>query len=80
MHTSPKLEIMIVCVSRSIIKIEVVLGAQNITQTETTQLRVITQTYTIHPGWNSKKILNDLAVIKFPTAIKLTSNDFLVYF
>ncbi|KAK9876062.1 hypothetical protein WA026_011172 [Henosepilachna vigintioctopunctata] len=55
----------------SVYSLEVILGAHNISKKECTQVSVTTRNYTIHPGWNSKKFINDIALIRLPNPVKI---------
>lgn len=46
-----------------------------IQQAEPTQVRIITSSWTIHPGWNAATIANDIAVIHLPTAVALNGKQ-----
>lgn len=50
-----------------------IIGAHDITEQESTQLRVSSNKFIIHPQWNEKKLENDIALVKLPSPIKETS-------
>ncbi|XP_066996392.2 brachyurin [Anabrus simplex] len=53
---------------------EVILGAHNVREEESTQVRLTSTEITIHPEWNSLLLQNDLALIKLPQSVQLNEN------
>lgn len=53
---------------------EVILGAHNKNIVESTQVRITATQFTMHPDWNSRKLQNDVALIKLPTPVTFTRN------
>lgn len=51
-----------------------IIGAHDITQQEPTQIRVTSTNFIIHKGWDAKALINDIALVKLPSAIKETSS------
>lgn len=49
-----------------------VLGAQNITEREPTQVRQTSTSFIIHPSWNRPKYAYDIAVVKLSSPINTT--------
>ncbi|MGD7478535.1 S1 family serine peptidase, partial [Ralstonia pseudosolanacearum] len=52
---------------------DVVLGAHNIRVAEPTQVTITSTDITVHEGWNSTTIKNDIAVIRFPAPVALNA-------
>lgn len=50
-------------------KVEVVLGAHDIRQNESSQIRVTSRDIIVHPEWNYQKLQNDIALIKLPEPV-----------
>ncbi|XP_018332510.1 brachyurin-like [Agrilus planipennis] len=57
-----------------LVSLEVLLGAHNISATESTQQRIPTTTFKIHEKYNRQEIANDLATVYLPTPANLNSN------
>ncbi|KAJ8942822.1 hypothetical protein NQ318_022836 [Aromia moschata] len=53
--------------------IEVILGAHNIRDNEPSQVTVTSRALTNHPNYNSVNLNNDIAVIRLPSSVRLTS-------
>ena len=54
--------------ARSVI---VILGAHNLSQSESTQQRITSTVFRIHPNWNPTNLQNDVALIRLPYAATL---------
>ncbi|KAG5886288.1 hypothetical protein JTB14_001507 [Gonioctena quinquepunctata] len=54
------------------LKIEVILGAHNVTAEEDTQVRLVSTEFIIHEGWNKSLLVNDIALVKLPSSVKET--------
>merc|ERR1712170_320325 len=54
--------------------IEVVAGAHNIRQTESTQQRITSYDFTVHENWDTSDLSNDLALIELPETLQMDSN------
>lgn len=50
-----------------------ILGAHAITENEPTQIRVTSKNFIVHPQWDTKKLVNDIALVKLPSPIKETN-------
>ncbi|XP_046456355.1 brachyurin-like [Daphnia pulex] len=50
----------------------ITLGDHDRTVVEPSQVAVSTTTYTVHPGWNSATLADDLALIRLPSPVTLT--------
>lgn len=46
-----------------------VLGAHDIRQNESSQIRVTSRDIIVHPEWNYQKLENDIALIKLPEPV-----------
>lgn len=58
---------------RSAIELDLILGAHKIDDDrEATQLRLRTDEYYIHPGYDSFQLLNDIAVVRLPRRVRFT--------
>nr|XP_022909844.1 transmembrane protease serine 9-like [Onthophagus taurus] len=55
-------------------EIQVTLGAHKINEAEDTQVKITTDAYTMHSGWDATQIINDIAVIDLKQEIELTEN------
>ena len=53
--------------------VQVILGAHDISQAETTQQNITSMDISSHPDFDPVTLQNDVAVIKLPLAAKLTS-------
>lgn len=49
-----------------------IFGAHDITENESTQIHVASNNFIVHPGWDSKKLVNDIALVKLPSPITKT--------
>jgi secreted trypsin-like serine protease len=49
----------------------ITLGDHDRTVTEPSQIAVTSTTYTVHPGWNSATLADDLALIRLPSPVTL---------
>ena len=50
----------------------ILLGAHDRTVAEPSQVTVRSTSYTVHPGWNSATLANDLALIRLPNPVTFT--------
>jgi hypothetical protein len=55
----------------------ITLGDHDRTVVEPSQIAVSTTTYTVHPGWNSATLADDLALIRLPSPVTLTRKFFI---
>lgn len=55
----------------------ITLGDHDRTVVEPSQVAVTTSTYTLHPGWDSATLADDLALIRLPSPVTLTRKFFI---
>lgn len=51
-----------------------ILGADDITKNESTQIRLVSTTFKIHENWNTPKYANDIALVKLPFPVNETDS------
>ena len=54
---------------------EITLGDHDRRTSEGTERVVTAREATVHPGWNSNTLANDIALIKLPSKISFTRNS-----
>jgi len=54
--------------------VEVVMGAHNIRNQESTQVSMISRSFFTHESWNSFTLKNDIALIKLPSLVSFNGN------
>jgi len=54
--------------------VNVVMGAHNIRENEDTQVTVTSTDFFVHESWSSFLLVNDIALIKLPSAVSLNDN------
>ncbi|XP_018332511.1 brachyurin-like [Agrilus planipennis] len=59
------------CLVDDLVSLEVILGAHNIQQRESTQQRIPTSTFKVHEQYNNQPAQNDLGVVYLPTPANL---------
>ncbi|ENN74004.1 brachyurin [Dendroctonus ponderosae] len=59
--------------AESATSIVVILGSHNLAEEEDTRIIYNTSTFIIHENWDADTLQNDIALIKLPTSVKLSS-------
>ncbi|XP_025835884.1 brachyurin-like [Agrilus planipennis] len=59
------------CLVDDLVSLEVILGAHNIRQGESTQQRIPTSTFKVHEQYNNQPAPNDLGIVYLPTPANL---------
>ncbi|XP_074029593.1 brachyurin-like [Leptinotarsa decemlineata] len=59
------------CVDKAY-KVEVILGAHNVTAEEDSQVRLVSVDIVVHEEWDRDTLTNDIALIKLPSPVKET--------